>query len=202
MRTVSPNVALLLGQNSVQTFYLFSIKGVGINLKYTTHFHDVTVTGLGTFKHENSIASFKPPIMERASNREAWKMGLADSNFELREIVELNLIGARAKFYMGLVNTMDYIVGGAEPGQPLLDIDDITLGFDGIIDTKDYTVNPLENVNLLNIECSTPMASLGMTRPYLTSRDALRHINAGDTSFDEVYNGSAGVTILWGKMPT
>ena len=201
MRQVSANVEAMLAMPNVETFYLLSIKGVGLDLKYTSFYRDIDVPGLGTFSHEGSMASFKPPLMERASNREAWKMSFVDSSFELREIAEMNLIGSRAKFYMGLVNVMDVIVGGANPGEPLLDLEDITLGFDGIIDSKDYTINPLENVNALNIECSTPMASLAMSRPYLTSRDAVRNINAADTAYDEVYNGSAGVTLLWGKMP-
>lgn len=201
MRYISNNIRYLLARPKAETFYLFSIIGKGIDLKMTTYFEPVTVAGLGTFSHENSITAFQPPVMETASNREAYKMSFTDTDFQLREIAELNLIGARAKFYMVLVNTSDQTIGGAAPGMPLLNLQDITLGFDGIIDAKDYTINPFENVNLLNIECSTPMASLGITRPYMTSRNALAQIDPLDTAYDGVYKGSEGVNLLWGKMP-
>lgn len=199
MRKISPNVDLLLNQPTVNTFYLFSIKGAGVDVKYTTYFAPLVIAGLGTFSNEHSIVEFKPPLMERASNREAYKMSFADVSFSLRALAETNLLGARAKFYLGLVNTLPYEVGGAAPGEPLLDLADITLGFDGIIDTKEYTVNPFENVNLFSIECSTPMASLGIERPYMTSKEAVRQLNGSDSAYDQVYEGSAGVTLMWGK---
>lgn len=199
MRVLSPNVRALMDQPNFLTYYLFQIKSETFNIAFTTYFGDMTIPGLGFFTAEHNITDFKPPIMERASNREAYKMTFAGGGLNLRALGEANLLGARATLYMGLINTLDYPIGGADPGQPLLGLEDIVKGFDGVIDSKDYAVNPFENVNLFNIECSTPMAGLGVKRTYDTSKEYVRQLNGEDTSYDYIYEGSSSVSLLWGK---
>jgi hypothetical protein len=49
------------------------------------------------------------------------------------------------------------------------------------------------------IECSSPMADLDLKRTLITSKDAMRGLSPTDSSFDQVYEGSKGIDLLWGK---
>ncbi|RLA26259.1 MAG: hypothetical protein DRQ62_00050 [Gammaproteobacteria bacterium] len=200
MREISNQVELLLEQPTINTFYLFSILGDNLTLYYTTYFSDLIVPGLGTFLSANNIADFEPPIMETASNRESYKITFTDPDFNLRATAESEIIGSRVKVYMGLVNTTAGNVGGADTDEPLLNLEDITLGFDGVLDAKEYAIDVLEQSAIFTMECSTPIASLNTTKPYITSRDAVRNLSTGDTSYDQVYEGSATLNLDWGKI--
>jgi hypothetical protein len=52
---------------------------------------------------------------------------------------------------------------------------------------------------LMTLECSSPMANLGLVNSHFTSQDYLRQRLPGDTSFDQVYIGARSVNLLWGK---
>jgi hypothetical protein len=199
MRKISPNVEFLLSQPVIKSFYLISIVGTNINIKYTTNFYDLDIPGLGLFTSNNSLSKFDPPLIEKATDRETYKFTFTDSNFDLRSTAEENIIGSRASLYMGLINTTENILGGANPEAPLLNLEDITLGFDGVIDGKQYTIDIIEQTAIFTIECSTPMASLEAKLPYITSKDAIQNLDPTDTCYDQIYEGSVAVGLLWGK---
>ena len=202
MRKVSTAVKALLASANFQTYYLFHIRGKGLpqDIRYTTLGYDIDIPHLGgLFDSSHSILEFQPPRMASASDREAYRITFTDPDFDFRAIAELNLLGARATFYMGAMNTFDYQIGSAQPGQPLIQSEDIIVGFDGVIDSKEYTINPFENINTFAMECSSPMASLGISRPYVTSKQAVQQLDSVDTAYDQVYDGSKGVSLLWGK---
>jgi len=202
MRKVSTAVKALLASANFQTYYLFHIRGKGLpqDIRYTTLGYDIDIPHLGgLFDSSHSILEFQPPRMETASNREAYRITFTDPDFDFREIAELNLLGARATFYMGVINTFNYQIGDAQPTMPLVRPEDLTIGFDGVIDSKEYVTNPFENINTFSMECSSPMASLGISRPYVTSKQAVQQLNSIDSSYDVIYDGSKGISLLWGK---
>ena len=201
MRQPSPNVELITGALKVDTFYLVSIiTPAGISdLLYTTYPRDLTVVGLGTFSANNSISKFDPPVMEKASNREVYKLHFVDSDFSMRSFAESSIIGSRVKVWLGVVNNTGQVIGGAAPDQPLLDLADLLLAFDGVIDNKIYTTSPLEGSNIFTIESTTPMASLKSVSAYMTSKDAVQNLDSTDTAYDFVHKSSSPINLLWGK---
>lgn len=199
MRHISPHIESIFSTNHYQTFYLVTISGNSIDLKYTTYFEDLTVPNLGIFLAQNNLAEFKPPVLENAANREFYKLTFVDADFQLRAVAESNIIGARVRVYMVAINPFSYSVGGADPGQPLLATEDLTLGFEGTLDTKEYAINPMEQIAIFTIECSTPMTSLGLIKSLLTSKDSVSQFDPSDTCYDASYEGSPSTNLLWGK---
>jgi len=206
MREVSPAVETLLGTQPLNIFHLFRfIFPAGTSpaeLRYTTHSQDITIAGLGgTYLTNNSISEFTPPIIERASNREQYVIAFADADFSLRSLAESDIIGSRVTVYFGLINTTQGILGGANPGEPLILEADMTLGFDGLVDSKEYTIDVEESSATFRLECATPMGSLNDVKPYITSKNHVRSLSSSDTSYDDIYDGAVGVDLLWGKIP-
>lgn len=198
MRKISNNINFLLAQEVVEPAYLLEIKGPAVDVKYTTAPFNLT-TEYGTFISNSSIFSVDLPLIERASNREAFKIILADVDFEFRGLAELDLIGSNTTLYMVLKNNTNGVLGGAQPGNFLLNTDDIVIGFEGLVDTKSYAVNAFEGYAALTLECSTPMAALGMVRPYITSREYVTSRDPLDTAYDQVNSSVDGLTLQWGK---
>jgi len=199
MRKTSPQIDLLLSQTVVKPVYIFDIVGSNVNLKYTTNFTDLVVPNLGTYDAACPVAKFDAPVMEKASNRETYKITFVDPSFAMRSLAETALVGARVTVRMLLVNTMGYALGGAEPDAILLNEEDITIGFDGIIDSRTYATNPIESSNTFVIECSTPLAGLSMINSYLTSKSAVQNLDPTDTCYDDVHISSGPLNLLWGK---
>lgn len=200
MRYISPNIEAVFAADHYQTFYLIAITGNSVDLKYTTYFEDLDVPSIGgTFLAKSNLAEFKPPVLENAANREFYKLTFVDADFQLRAVAESNIIGARVRVYMVATNPFEYPLGNAETGQPLLDEADITLGFEGTLDTKEYAITPMEQIAVFTIECSTPMTSLGLVKSLLTSKDSVQQFDATDTCYDLSYEGSPAVNLLWGK---
>jgi hypothetical protein len=196
MRYISPNVQFLFSQPYVSTYYLIDISGPNFNTKITTHAHDLTINGLGTFSANNQLAGFDPPILENAANREIYTLTFVDPEFLFRGTAELPIIGSRVKLYMGLINTTVNEIGGAQQNQPLLDTADLTLGFDGVIDSREYITDPIEGTNIFKIVCSTPMGKLEEIKSYITSKEFAK---LGDAAYDNVYDKASDVELLWGK---
>jgi hypothetical protein len=201
MRVISENVELILAERLIKTYYLFSFIGSTLDLRYTTHFSDITISGLGTFLANNTIASFEPPMMERATNRESYKLTFVDSDFTLRTVAESNIVGSRVKVYLGFLNPFGTAFGGANPDMPLLNPIDLILAFDGVIDTKQYAINSFEKTAVFSMECTTPMGSFNAVNPYITSKNFIKNIDPTDTSYDQIYDKAVGLELLWGKIP-
>ena len=203
MRTVSPEIQTLLDIQPNSMFHLFLFEGQNISYQFTTHSTDLAVPSLHAdpFLANNSISEFTPPIIERASNREQYTISFVDADFELRAEASSSIVGARVTVYFGLINKSNGILGGANPGEPLLLPEHLTLGFDGLIDSKEYVIDPDEATAIFKIECATPMASLNDVRPYITSKTAVKVLDPADTCYDQIYEGTSGTDLLWGKIP-
>jgi len=112
---------------------------------------------------------------------------------------EDGLTGATVTVYLGCFNLTTETLGGAAPGEPLVNLADLLIVYKGFVDTQGYAVNPEEGTVLAIIECSSPMAQLNLARPFFTSREAMHQVDPTDTSFDEAFEGSKKLMHLWGK---
>lgn len=201
MRILSPNIKTLLERDVNSGFVLVLIKGPNISVQVTTFHSDLSLPWLSAtpFSANHNIADVDPPVISDANNREAFKLSFIDPDFTLRSTFEKGVSGATLEVYMGFVNTTESVLGGADPGHPLLNFQDYHLGFSGIVDASSYGVDPLEGVVVASVECSSPMASLDLKKTYMTSKNAVQQLNPADTCYDQVHLGSKSLSLLWGK---
>ena len=202
MRVFNNTVKQLLALDEVSTFYLVQIENPGVLLRDTTAAYDLPVNmGLETytFSSGNGLYSVEPPRLSTTVDREPYKIVYIDTLMEKRALFETGLVGANVTVYLGFYNTTDEVLGDALPGQPLLNIANTIIVYRGNIDTTSYNINPEEGSVVATMECASPMACLGLTRSFYTSKEAMKLINPLDTSFDQVYVGSKGINLVWGK---
>ncbi len=166
----------------------------------TTAPFDLSIPGLGVFDSSSSLASVDEMRMSKAVDRAIYKIVYVDPDFQKRALFEVGLTGSRITVYMCFFNPTENTIGNVDPGEPFTDPDDLLIIYSGKVDTQGYTIEPDEGTISAVIECASPMASLDLSKPYLTSKDALRAVNPNDTSFDQVTNSSSRATVLWGKV--
>jgi hypothetical protein len=165
---------------------------------HTTAPFNITVDGV-TYLADGNLKSTEPPKLSRVVDREAYKLIYADPAFVFRPMFEVGLVGTKFRVYYGFFNTLAITIGGALPGQPLLQPADIPLVYKGLIDSHGYTVSEDDEVDAI-IEGSSPVANLDAKKVITTSKDYLRQIGmTSDTSFDQVYDGSKSIDLIWGK---
>lgn len=199
MSQVSTNIRTLLGLDSISTFSLVHIITPLVTLKDTTASFDIAIPSLGLFTANNGLLDIEPPRLSSVVDRSAYKISYADPEFSKRSLFESVLTGSKVTVYVGFFNKTTSVLGGALPGDPLLDLDDLVVGYSGVVDTQGYTVDPNNGSVTAVIECSSPMASLGLIKSFYTSQDSLKQVSDIDTAFDQVYTGSRQVSHLWGK---
>lgn len=198
MRPYSNNVKLLLNSDNIKLYYLIEIIVGNTILRHTSTGYDITVNG-NIFYKENNLISIDPPQMSFNVDREAYKIQYADPEFSMRSMLEDSVTGANVTVMIGFFNTLDVVLSGVEPGFPLTDLNDILIGYKGVIDSNGYTIDEdNESVSIL-FECSSPMAALDLSKPYITSQEYVRQLNAVDSAYDQVYVGSKEIELLWGK---
>jgi hypothetical protein len=216
MRTFSTTVRTLLNSGNVSAFYLTSISiptanvtGVTVAnsvvegsytvVKETTNSYDLTISGLGTFHSDGGLSIVQGPRQSTAVDRETYTVTYVDPTFEKRALFEAGLTGSRLITRVGFFNTTSGTLSGYAPGQPILEPADILIAYSGVIDTHGYTIDPDGGAVVAVLEAASPMASLGLSRPFYTSREAMKQVNASDTCFNQISINQSKVTYLWGK---
>lgn len=208
MRDFSPAVQKLLSRDDVSGHYLVKIdrpSGTGtpaVSLRDTTADSDFEVPSIGVFSSDTGLSVIEAPRLSQAVDRETYKIVYIDTERTKRSLFEDGLTGAAAVVYMCLRNTTDSVLFGYPPGAYLTNPEDLIIAYQGVVDTQGYSVDPDNGAIIAVIECSSPMAALGLTRPFYTSKEYMRQISPTDTSFDQIYQGSKGLSLLWGKIPT
>ena len=205
MRTFSENVKTLLTRDDVTGVYLVSIDrkaspiSEAISIKDTSAPYDMVIPNLGTFKCDTGLSIVEAPRLSKAVDREAYKLTYIDPEFLKRSLFEEGIAGAAVKVYLCLMNTTGATLGGYAPDAYLTDLTDLIVVYAGMVDTQGYSINPDDGTVIAVLECSSPMAELGMTRPLYTSKEYLRAKVSTDSAFDEVNVGDEGVNMVWGK---
>lgn len=195
MRQKSAAVATILQQDYISFFYLVSL---GTLYHHTSVNRDMVVDGV-TYLGNNSLQSVQPPRLSAVVDREAYQITYLDPTYEFKSLLEDGWVGETMTVSMGFYNTTDGVLSGVSPGQPMLDPADIVIAYKGTIDNQAYTIDADDNV-VLTIEGSSPMGSLGYVNSFYTSKDNIKQRLATDTSFDQIYEGSHEVALLWGKV--
>lgn len=199
MRKLSSNLQAILASSSLATFYLIKIVTPNTSVYDCSVDYPVTVPGVGTFTPSGTLINVEAPRLSEVVDREIYRIAFVDPTFEKIALFEAGLTGSFLSAYVGFYNTTDATLGGAEPGQPLLNLADLVVAYAGIIDTQGYTIDPANGQITAVIECSSPVANLGLARTLTTSKESLRQFSNSDTAFDQVYVGASQSSYLWGK---
>lgn len=197
MRNISPLIKSILVSGNIMGFHLVKIESPRITLLHTDLPVDVDVPGVGLYLCDSGLVSVEAPRLSSIIDRESYKITYADTSSYFRELFESNIVGAKVVVHTGLINNTENTIGGIAPGG--IFINDLVIAYQGIVDTPAYTVNAESGTVTAMIECSSPMANLGMSRPRYTNKESLNRVNPADKAFDSVFIGSKAVTLLWGK---
>lgn len=207
MRSVSSNVATLLRMDHVSFFYLFDLgpyfsrDGNGGTTWFTDHFTTVPggcTIGGATYLSDGNLLHVDPPKQSNVVDREAYKVTIADVDFWYRSCMESGFSSVPMRLRVGFYNVTGAPLGGWSVGMPMLNESDLITVYKGVTDTAAYNIEPDGSV-ALTVECSSPMGSLQMVRSIITGQDYLKQIDATDTAYDQIFAGSKGVDIIWGK---
>jgi hypothetical protein len=200
MRNVSANVLTLLSRPSVMHFITVAIGPDKSNwyAYHTTNPGGITLSNGEVFMDSASLMHVDAPRLSSNVDREAYKITFADPTFTLRGRIEDGFSNVPVVIRLGFYNTTTGTLGGASPGMPLTNIADTIIAYSGVTDTAAYNVE-FDGETMAVLECSSPMGALNMSRSITASKDYLRQINISDTSFDQIYKGSKGLDIVWGK---
>jgi hypothetical protein len=88
---------------------------------------------------------------------------------------------------------VDYLTGLPELTHTLL-------MYEGVIEHVEYEADTSAEGSLsFLVTCSNLFASLDDSAPYYTSKTFMNQIAPGDISYDQIYEGSSGVLLRWGK---
>jgi hypothetical protein len=199
MRQISQTLEDRIMDSNLVSFALFRIgpNPATNTLCYTTLPYDYInpVDGF-TYYANNKVVRVDPPRISDSLDREAFKISIADSDGSIRSTLDgWNMHGVPFVLYAGIINNTNGMIDGTQPGAPF---DDKIIAYEGTVDTFAYVITPDENV-MLDIEGTSPMGALDLTRTLLTSKAYLNQEYPGDTSYDQVTEDSLKVTLLWGK---
>lgn len=214
MKILSTAVKALIATDNIQHFHMLKIGPFkDENGNIVTWMHTPVIGGIilsdgSAYSDNNTLVHIDPPRQSAAVDREAFKISYADPTFSMRALFESGFTGAPVEIRLGFYNTLGIYCGGAisgltypqgvAPGMPLLDIQDTVIVYAGTSDTPVYTIDFKGEANVV-IECTSPMGALGMTKTLVTNRETLRSQYPTDSAYDEIYSGSKGLTLLWGK---
>jgi hypothetical protein len=199
MKKYSANISQLLNLDNLSPYFLVKLDFKSGAIYHTSTPMDVVVSALGaTFISNNTLLSIDAPRLSAIVDRESYKITYADNDFSFRSIFASGVIGTPVTVFVGFYNTTDAILGGALPSMPLANYEDLVIAYKGAIDSHGHATDTEGQVTAV-IECTSPMASLDLVKPFYTSKDAMAQLNPTDIAFDQVYVGSKGLNLVWGK---
>ena len=209
MRKLSPEVQILLSQDSVTGFFLVQW-GTGIEsyaLRHTSFPYNLTITdvlnldpsiGVATFYADNGLSGIDAPRLSDTLDREIYKITYIDNDMYMLNLIrsQLKTYGAPCKVWIGLLNTTSDILDGYGPGEPLTDLQHCIMAYKGVVDTYGVAIDT-DGVITTSFDLSSPMAALDMVRPQYTSPE---NVPSNDHCFDQMHTPSAVFTMHWGKI--
>ena len=175
----------LLQNTSAERFYCVRIK----DLLMTDYSHDLVLSD-GVYLASDMLVGVTPPEASSSVDRALYEIILSDAYNELANQYSEGLIGSKITVRIGFLDPAT--------DQPLTD--EMFILYSGIVQGKDVSFDTeLEGKAITKIIGSNVLAALDATDGFYTSRDTLRNIDPNDTAFDQVYEGSRSLTLLWGK---
>jgi hypothetical protein len=184
----------LLQLSEVSSFVLVDIGGVILTTDYP---YNLTTSDNKTFLSDGRLVSLDPPQLSSSVDTSSYKIILADSELSLGALFEQQkLIGKTASVRIGFVD----LTLPVDQQIPLTNINDTILVYQGQIDSFGYEISS-ETIGsaLMMVNFTSPMASLDLIKPYWGSKNFIQSLSPGDTSFDQVYQGSGKIKLKWGR---
>jgi hypothetical protein len=187
MIILNPTLQAALQAPVVEPFFL-----VKIGSYYTTNYY-TDLTYDYTYIADGRLIGADPPKLSSTVDRELYKIVIADPTYSFGETLDDNLIGVNASVRIGFVDQATKA--------PYSGVSNTILIYKGLIESTGYDINTEDRGEAkLVVTCSSPLANLDEVQQLTTSKKALHYINGGDTSFDQVYEGSGGISLRWGKV--
>ena len=173
------------------------------DLHYTTLQYDVTIGGQ-LYTKDNGLMSMDPPKLSNAADRSIFKIKLSDEEMSFAPLCPV-LLNSRVRVRGGFYNTTGAAVAptsGAlvERNMPILCEEDMLIIYAGFISKLSYNITVSDGI-ILDMECSSPMASLDATNLFFTTNRGInQRTTLPDTSFDEATLSGHSQEVLWGKI--
>jgi hypothetical protein len=186
MIVLSETISEILRQPSVESFNLITV-----GTYYATDYvHDLTVDG-HLFTADGKLMAVDAPRLSTVVDRAVYKASFADPSVIFGSYVDDGIVGVNFEVRVGLINSS---------GAPLTDLADTILAYKGKVDSAAYS-NNMDTVGevVLELTGASPVANLDMVSDFHTSKNFIKDINAADTCFDQIYEGSGAITLRWGK---
>ena len=198
MKDISATLKSLLTRDDIEPFILLEI---GPNqsaqfFRYTTLPYDITFE-TNTYSSSNGLANLDPPRISRILDKESYNINFVDPQYTLKPFFEGGsgqLIGINMRLIGGFINSTDSLLFGTSPGQ---DFGEYFTLYKGFVDTANYSVT--KDTVILNVEGSSPMGPLDLTRAILTSKEYVQRKYPTETGYDQLFVGSGAIRLNWGK---
>lgn len=198
MRNFSTAVKNLLKSNRISTFYLVEIDLPSGKIYDTSTSASVRV-GVIDYNPNNGLLSVEPPKLSDTLDREPYKITYIDPQFIKLPEMEASWTGIDVRVLAGFFNTTDSPIDGYAPGMPILNTDNLIVAYKGKIDKPSYTIDPDSGSVIIQLECASPAAALGLVKGFYTSDQSMKSRYSTDTSFRDVHVGGEEAAIVWGK---
>jgi hypothetical protein len=196
MVSFSAIVAQLLELRRLRYFFLVSLKGTD---HYTTAPYDLQMDNGAIYLCNAGLQSVEPPRISSTVDRASYKVSFADVQFLLKSYFETGATGDTVEVRIGFYNTLGVTISGVLPDAPFTQMANTVVMYKGVVDGQFYEIDLAGGEAIAVIEGSSPMADLDLVRTLYTNNDSMRQLNAADTSFDKVYEGSGEIQLKWGK---
>jgi hypothetical protein len=211
MISFTPNITKALNSDAIEFFSLVRIERaahevdpIPINLYATTsHYNDIQllVNGSPSSKYnyiaDGTLYAVDPPQNSSVVDREQYKIAFADPEFSKRGATEDSLVGRVVECRLGFV---DSDPSSPTHGKPFLNIDDTIVVYRGRVDGVSASIKAGGlGESILQITGSSPMRNLDMKKPFFLSREKTKQREPLDTSCDQIYEGSTGIIVKWGR---
>lgn len=175
----------ILNQPVIESFSMVELG----NYKTTDYFGNINLSDGRVFVNDGKLLSVEPPHLSTVVDRAIYKISFADPNYDFAAEHD-NYTGMQASVRLGFI----------QDEMPLLQVENTFLLYQGQVDFAAYNISTEDNgETVFVVECASPMANLDLVRTFYTSKENMRMLSPGDTSFDQVYEGSGQISLKWGK---
>jgi len=197
MIKLSETVAAVLSQPSIESFNLVRFGGL-----YKTDFYRDIVFNGNTYLSDGTLKAVEPPQVSSSLDKVSFKVIFSDPAFDFSTMTYLDTGGQTRSILGSIGQTLEVRVCFVDQSisQPMLNIDDTILAYSGRSDSTTYNVTTEASGEVLfSVTGTSPMADLDLTRAFYTSQDFSNKYFPGDTSYEQVFEGSNPVNLRWGK---
>lgn len=187
MITFSATVQALMSAPNVIVFYMVRLGTINI----TNFYADILVDGI-TYLADGRLHSVEPPRLSSTVDKQSFKITINDPAFEMGVLAEANMVGMLIYVRLGFVNPAT--------GEPETSLANTILAYKSKVDSVGYSIRTdTRGEVLFTINCASPMADLDATNPIYLTDDFYSKNYPGDTSFEQVLEGSGPISLKWGK---